>query len=448
MLPKMPIKYGVMLFCFGTLICHSTVSLAQDDAKPFVRLATYWDAPGVVKSISTDDRWLVIYDSNTQTSRLVEVATGQVLITNAVDNSIRYSPLGRFASVNTGEKQTAQIFDLSAKKEVVEAPGVVVKFSPDESLVMVSKYDSAAQESNTTVADTKSGTVRLRVEGDGNAFSPDSRVIGIDDSKHLTTRLVEVSTGKPIFEFPTRDYQEGAIPNTNVRFSPDGKLVAIHQLSNITTYVIDTGTWVVLYDIYGFVTFSPDSHYLKVRQSDGGEAPNVLLEASTGKQLDKVYGELWFSDDSKLLYRSDSTNCAYQCYMQVIDLSSMKPLIDIQKCVGLEAVEDGKIIEVYDEDITAPQVHQFIDLATGSILWQAKANDVDMIDYDRRLVLMSDHGRQSIENFETGEVLVAERQITLSNSKQLAFASNGTVVDLYGSPDMRVDTMPAPGSDK
>ncbi|MBA3869489.1 MAG: WD40 repeat domain-containing protein [Anaerolineae bacterium] len=434
-------KRLTIFLCFGLFMCLASVSLAQDEAKPFVRLATYWDAPGEVKTISADDLWIVIYDLDSNTSRLVEVSTGTVLVTSAGNTSIRFSPSGRFTSINTGEKESTQIFDLSAKKMVAEVPGVVVYFSSDESLVMVSKSDQSDEKYVTTVVDTKSGIVKLQVRGDGNTFSPDSRLIAINDLSQLTTRLVEVASGKTVFDFPIRDYKDGDISNTNTRFSPDGSLVSIFQSNNLTAYVIDTRTWQVLYNVDGFVTFSPDSRFLKSRGGDGRAAGIRLFEAHTGKQLDKVYGEMWFSDDGKLLYRMDSTNCAYQGYMQVIDLTMMKTLVDIQKCVGLKAVNNN-IIEVYDEDITAPQMHQFIDITTGKVIWQVEAWFTEMINVEQHLVLVTNHGWQTIENFVTGDKFIPDGGVTLSNSHQLAFVSNGLFVDVYGAPDLRADTMP------
>ncbi len=192
------------------------------------------------------------------------------------------------------------------------------------------------------------------------------------------------------------------------------------------------------------MTYSPDSQYMKVRQSDGGAAPILLLNAKTGKQLDKVYGEMRFSDDSKLLYRSDATNCAYRGYMKVLKLPSMQPLVDIQDCVGFALLANDTVMEVYDEDIIASQIHQFIDVATGKMLWQVEAVRTEMIDYDRHLMQLTKRYHETIEDFVSGEVFVTEREITLSNNKQLAFASNGMFVDVYGAPDARVDTMPAP----
>ncbi len=437
-------KRLIVLLGSIVMICALSVTEAQDTDKPFMRLATYWDAPGQVTAISADDQWIVIYDRNIDLSQLVEVATGGVLATGQGENSIRFSPMGRFVVVGLRELKSTLIINLSTKQSVVQIPESSVIFSADESLLMFDQYDEAISEYITKVVETKTGNIRLEIKGLGYSFSPDAKLITVTDTVKKIAKIIEIETGKTLFEFSLRDYSEGQTWNFTFRFSPDGQLVSINQLHDGLTYVIDIATREILYNVYGFATFSSDSRYLKVRQSDGGAAPNVLLEAKTGKQLDKVYGEMWFSDDSKLLYRRDATNCAYKGYMKVLELPSMQPLVDIQKCVGFALVANNSVMEVYDEDIIAPQTHQFIDVATGKVLWQVEVVRTEMIDYERHLIQFTKRYRETIEDFVSGEVLVTEREITLSHNRQLAFASNGMFVDVYGSADARVDTMPAP----
>ncbi|MBI1282477.1 MAG: hypothetical protein GC179_30400 [Anaerolineaceae bacterium] len=443
MLKVFTYKRFVLLLGLGLLICYSSVNLAQDNNKPFVRLATYWDAPGRVKTISADDRWIVIYDANTNMSRLVEVATGGVFLTSIGNNSIRFSPSGRFVAASLKDTTSTQIVHLDSNKVVMDVASVGITFSPDETFVEIGKFDTESQENKTRIIEFPSGKVILNSNGRVTSISNDSRWVAIDDAKELTTKVVDLQTMKTIFEFKTRDYV-GGFKNTIALFSPDKMLLAIHQLHDFKTYVLDTGRWTILYETEGTVMFSSDSQYMKVRQSDGPAAPILLLEAKTGKQLDKVYGEMWFSDDSKLLYRSDATNCAYRGHMKVLQLPSMQPLVDIQKCVGFELVANNSVMEVYDEDIIASQVHQFIDVATGIVLWQIDAVRTEMIDYDRHLVQLTKFYRETIEDFVSGKVFVTEREITLSHNKQLAFASNDMFVDVYGAADARVSTMPTP----
>jgi hypothetical protein len=210
------------------------------------------------------------------------------------------------------------------------------------------------------------------------------------------------------------------------------------------TYVIDTTTWKILYEIYGFVTFSSDSHYAKVRDSDGTAAGERLLEARSGKQLYKVYGNMWFSEDEKLLYLMDSTKCEYRGAVQVIDLVRMKALVDIQGCVGVEMLADNTVVHVSRGNIDMPQVQQLIEVATGKVIWQKQVQDMQMLDYKQHLALLTYQERQTIEDFETGEVFASEQEMILSWSKQYVFASNGLFVDLYSAPNLRADTMPAP----
>ncbi len=113
-------KHLVLLLGLGLLICCSSVTGAQDNDNPFVRLATYWDAPGRVKAISADDRWIVIYDVNENLSRLVEVATGEVFLTSIGNNSIRFSPSGRFVVASIKDAKSTQIVELASNKVVVE----------------------------------------------------------------------------------------------------------------------------------------------------------------------------------------------------------------------------------------------------------------------------------------------------------------------------------------
>jgi len=433
----------VLLLGIGLLSCLF-VTEAQDNDKPFMRLATYWDAPGQVNAISADDRWIVIYDRNTDTSRLVEVATGKVRATGARERSIRFSPKGRFATVYKRDKQTLQILELDTNRLVAEVESSTPAFSADESLVMIVYYNETVTEWFTKIIETKTGNIRPEIQGRGYNFSPDASLMTVTDTLNKIAKVIETKAAKIVFEFPLRGYSEGQIWDFTFRFSPNGQLLRINQLHDGMTYVIDTTTWQILYNVYGFVTFSVDSRYARVREHDGDAAPNSLLDAKTGKVLDKVYGDMWFSDDGQLLYRMDSTNCQYRGAVRVVRLNTMKALVDIQGCVVVEMLADNNVVHISRGNIDVPQVQQLIEVATGKVIWQEQVPNIQVIDYEGQIALFTRMWQQTIENFKTGEVFASDIEINLSWGKQFAFASNGLLVDLYGAPDLKVDTMPAP----
>ena len=432
----------LMLFvCLGLLMCGIPMSLAQDNAKPFVRLATYWDTPGVVTAVSADDHWIVIYDLNDNTSRVVEVATGKVQATNPGQNSVHFSPSGRFVTLYASEKQSTQIFDLSANKLLAEIPGFTAQFGPDESLAMGSIYDS--EDATTTVVNTKAGTILLMAKGRGDAFSPKSDLLAAVSL--ASTSVIEVATGKVVFDFPKKDFKEGQDTNATDHFSPDGSLFSVSQASNSVSYVFDTATWQLLYQVDGSVLFSPDSRFLTARNDNDPSVGVMLVDAKTGKQTDTVKGDMWFSDDGKLLYRMDRTNCVYYGATQVIDLATMKPLVDIKDCGGVQMLVNNTVARVSSGGDTSPIVQQFIDVATGKEIWRVEADAADIVDLQQHLVTVTHHAAQTtFENFDTGEVIAASQEAMVSISHQYVFASNGLFVDVYGAPALRVDTMPTP----
>src|SRR5262249_15727397 len=161
---------------------------------------------GVVKSISADDRWIVIYDRNSDISRLVEVLTGKVLAIALGDNSIQFSPNGIYATIYRRDTRSDQLFELASKKLIIEVSLDVSRFSPNKTLIMTDMHNPLTDDYTTRVIDIKTGTTRLEVTGMGDGFSPDSRLIAVTDTKRMTARIIEIDTANLLFEFSLQNF--------------------------------------------------------------------------------------------------------------------------------------------------------------------------------------------------------------------------------------------------
>lgn len=147
------------------LLFNATLSGAQEDGSPFVRLATYWDSPGDVKAISADDRWMVITDHATEISRLVEIATGDILTEQPRNDVIWFSPDGRFASVYDVASGNIQIIDLAHKAVTYEEPvgRILIRFSANSRYGVAGFTDSDRQNYHVQVMNLETGEVLIDV---------------------------------------------------------------------------------------------------------------------------------------------------------------------------------------------------------------------------------------------------------------------------------------------
>lgn len=156
------------------LLFNATLSGAQEDGSPFVRLATYWDSPGDVKAISADDRWMVITDHATEISRLVEIATGDILTEQPRNDVIYFSPDGRFASVYDVASGNIQIIDLARKAVTYEerVGRILIRFRANSRYGVAGFTDSERQNYHVQVMNLETGEVLIDVPGWNEALSP------------------------------------------------------------------------------------------------------------------------------------------------------------------------------------------------------------------------------------------------------------------------------------
>jgi hypothetical protein len=439
------------------LLLIAPFSVAQESGNPFVRLATYWDSPGDVKAISADDRWMVITDYTAEITRLVEIATGDIL-TEQPRDYIYFSPDGRYASVYDVASGNTQIIDLARKAVTYEAQTgiILIRFSADSKRGQVPFHDDEQNSYHSQVIELETGEVLLDVPGWSERLSPDGQYIAITDPVTQTVTVYEVDSGEMVLEWSVIEQGDQQARASGI-FSPDSKLLVIYQSHNFTGYVFEVGTWERLYEIVGYPGFNADSRYI-LSNRHARYSHVFLYEAATGTLLDEVDGDMYFSTDGTLLFRrqgafdGDSVGT-----IQVIELPTLRPLIEISgegyDTLSVGPLANNTMLRVYKQifDIKTRPITEFIDLNTGETV---KVFDgyADLIDADRNLLhvggiswLGQPGGK--LMNWETGEVYIWEGGIQLSSTGKYIITSNGLLVDIYGAPEDRLDTMPPPRPD-
>ncbi len=445
---------------FPLLLLIAPLSSAQENSgSPFVRLATYWDAPGDVKAVSADDRWLVITDRATEISRLVEIETGDVLTEQPRNDVIYFSPDGRYASVYDVESGNTQIIDLERKAVTYEAPvgRILIRFSTNSRYGVAGFVDSDQQNYHAQVMNVETGDVLIDVPGWNEALSPTGEFIAVTDPQTGTASVYDVTSGKLVLDWPLIEYTEGRASASSI-FSPDGRWLVIYQPHNFISYVFEIGTWQWRYEIVGYPGFSADGRYI-LSNRHARYSHVFLYEAATGTLLDEVDGDMYFSADGKLLFRrqgafdGDSVGT-----IQVIGLPSLRRLIEISGAgydsLSAEPRANNTLVRVFKQiqDIgIPPPVTQFIDLGTGEIIREFSGS-ADLIDPERNLLhvdgiswLGQPDGR--LMDWETGEVFIWEGGIQLSSTGKYIITSNGLFVDIYGAPEDRLNSISPPRPD-
>jgi len=448
----------VLWFTVPVLLLNASLSVAQDSSNPFVRLATYWDSPGEVKAISADDRWLVITDRATEITRLVEIATGDIVTEQAGSDHIYFSPNGRYASVYDVASGNTQVVDLERKTVTYEAQTnvVLIRFSADSLRGHVPFSGSERNNDHSQVIKLETGEVLLDVVGTSGRLSPDGQYIAVTDPATQTVSIYHVDSGELVLEWQVTEQGDNQARASGV-FSPDSKLLVIYQSHNFTGYVFEVGTWERVYEIVGYPNFSADGQYV-LSNRHANYSHVFLYEAATGTLLDEVDGDMYFSSDGKLLFRRRAAFPGDRVGItQVIDLSSRQRLVEINgegyDSLSIQAQANNSLARVFKQifDPDFVPVTEFIDLHTGDTV---KTFDgyADLLDLDRNLLHvggMSWLGQPGgkLINWQTGEVYIWDDGIQLSSTSKYIITSNGLLVDIYGALENRLDTMPPPRPD-
>ena len=428
------------------------------DAFELVRLATYWDTPGYVTDISANDRHMIVYDTVGEQARLVEIATGHILTEQPRNDALYFSPDGRYASVYDVASGNTQIVDLERKVVTYEAPvgRILIRFSPDSQYGVAGFSDPEQRNYHAQVIRVETGDVLIDVPGWNEQLSPDGRFIAVTDPLTQTAAVYDVNSGEIVLEWPLTSPTEEQV-SASITFSPDSKLLVIYQFHNNTGFVFDTESWQQRYEIVGHPGFSADSQYI-LSNRHAGYSHVYLYEAATGRLLDEVGGDMYFSVDSKLLFRRQASAPGDRAgTVQVIDLSSDQTLLEVRSegydSIGVGVEASNTLVRVYKQilDINFIPTTTFIDLSCGDMVIEVTGRAV-LIDRELGLMLVGNLDRQKqpgqhLVDWDTGETLLVDRFMEASPAGRYIVASNGLFVDVCGVPEDRLETMPGPRPD-
>lgn len=221
------------------------------------------------------------------TVRVFEAFTGKpaaIIESQNPEDSVAFSPDGRFIVTASWESTTARVFDASSGRIVarLEHRGAIndAVFSPD------SRYVATASEDHTSrifeMSHVRSGAGG-QYQGDRGgtrtfAFSPDGRQIATSGGQ--TVELFEALSGMPV------KHIEHGNSIHNVALSSDDRYVATANL-NGTAWVLDRLSGgslrqLPLTGLASAVAFSPDDRHVAVASQD---SPSLIFDASNGDRV-------------------------------------------------------------------------------------------------------------------------------------------------------------------
>lgn len=457
-----------------------------DDSQPIVRLATYWDSAGHRAEISPDERHLIITNDNY--TSFIEINTGRIVLSEPDGTSIRFtptgnhvivfqrdirlikiinlndmmtileleadgygfSPLDNYLIVRHDQPQTTEFIDLLTMSVVLELDGYP-RFASrpnSEDIVMVSTIDEATKAPATQVYAFPSGELLGEFLGEWGEISPNSTFISTvtvsPEPDSATLRVFDITTGDIVF---VREYVKSHHYNSySVGTHFVGDLVVVYHSESIPAIsdVYELDTWELRFTVEGSIRFNEDYQFA-VSNNDSGISDVSLIDVETGEIIDTVLGGMYFIDND-LLYRNQAINNDFN-HIQLIDLSNMEVLAEVfGQNIGVALYNN--ILRVVQFNYSYETKIRFTDIITGELLFET-INYARILDTNNDLAIMEDNGLEVLSNWRTGEMFIRTRYNTIeaSPSENYFLVSNGQYIDLYGTSDMRVDTMPAPRPD-
>jgi WD40 repeat protein len=227
-------------------------------------------------------------------------------------------------------------------------------FSPDGKIIAVENYD----ENSTTLWDIKTGEqIGKSIEGILATFSPDSKTLIVTTSDESGVNIYDISDPKSPAQVG------GPIPGYLSAFSPDGNFVSIggdSQSGNLALWgvkekkIIDNS----LPGDYG--AFSPDSKLLAVITPSSSSENTTIYDLATFQPVGKPMpggGFAVFNPDGKSIAVANSDGLT-----TLWDLTTRSPIGDpIEGGLPLEFSPDGRLLLFADENLTAFQIWDMID---------------------------------------------------------------------------------------
>jgi hypothetical protein len=206
--------------------------------------------------------------------------------------------------------------------------------------------------------------------------------------------------------------------------------------------MIDTKSWEVLYEVPGGPSFTQDGRYLIANNSDDDYGNVQLVDAATGEILDETLGGMYFSNDAKLLYRTEHADYDNRT-VQIIELATGKILFEDFGWINGNFGDDNESLELFNPGLPF-FTFRLIDLTTGQVIIELENAEAEFWAFDRNFILVGNNGHQQLIEIRTDRVLIDSPKIEYVANSPYLFTSDGEYVEAYGAPDARVETMPPP----
>lgn len=386
-------------------------------------LRPLWDTPGYIVDISPDSQHVILSQENT--TRLLSIETGEI-IAEVNDGRIDFSPSGRYSVEYHYDLPQSKITDLQTGKTLV-IHRYVEAYSNNEQFITVYQPNDAVTGELYRLIDLHSGDIIAEFTG-GVTFSPDARLAVVTDLKdlsHITTQVIEIVTKRVLAQYTFDD----AIPDKSLwgvysKFHADSRYLSLFYFPS-ELHVIDTSTWEILYRVSTGIGFSPDGNY-SITLNDDNNSEVQLMEASSGRVLETVFGAYGFSADSRYLFRIESVTYDLR-HLQLIDLTTNQTIFEHEGYVGSPRLVTDTLLEFWDR---GTQSTRYYDITSGKLIREIEGG----ADWHYPFLIVIDPKTliHSLRLWESEETIVEGRQIEITPDGEYVLVADGLVVNAYG----------------
>lgn len=415
---------------------HFTPLYSQETDNLWVRLGTLWDAPGNIVDISPDSRYVTV--TQDKTTRLVRIETGEV-IAEVNKGRFQFSPSGRYAAESEFGIPQSRIYDLQTATTLV-VDGYVKQFLNNEQFVFTYQPLETIPGDVNRLVNLNTGESVGEYLG-AIVFTPDTRLAtatNLEDRNHVTTQIIEIATGAVLAEFvydyAASDGTWSLIP----RFHANGRYLSIYYFPE-EFQVIDTTTWKILYRLPGRpggFGFSFDGHYIvTVDEESYGDVQ--LMDASSGRILDTVFGSFGFSGNSRYLFRNEAITYDLS-HLKIIELNTNNTVFEYEGMIFSPVLVTDSLLQLYDRETESTR---YFDITTGNLVQQVEGR----AELHHNLLVVDDlTPLRTLQTWESSAIITHSQQIEVTPNGKYALTSNGLLVDVYGLASTRYATMPPP----
>lgn len=385
-------------------------------------LRPLWDTPGYIVDISPDSQHVILSQENT--TRLLSIEKGEI-IAEVNDGRFDFSPSGRYVVEYSYDLPHSKITDLQTGNTLVLNRNVIA-YSDNEQFITVYQQNDAATDELYRLINLHSGDIVAEFTG-GVTFSPDTRlavVTDLEDSSHITTQVIELATKKVLAQYAFDD----SIPDKSLwgvysKFHADSRYLSINYFPS-ELHVIDTSTWEILYRVSIGIGFSPDGNYA-ITLNDDSNSDVQLMEASSGRVLDTVFGAYGFSDDSRYLFRIESVTYDLR-HLQLIDLTTNQTIFEHEGYIGSSRLVTDTLLEFWDR---GTQSTRYYDITSGVLVREVEGG----AEWHYPFLIVGDLQTQilSLRLWESEETIVEGRQVEVTPNGEYVLVADGLIVNVY-----------------